>query len=78
MAERGLSADQSLVHRWVVRFAPQLLERFNLPTDLEDELGLEIRLSARCSGRAENAYAQRSVAKRRLVICSFVDDELRS
>ena len=29
MAERGLSIDHSTVHRWVVRFAPQLLERFN-------------------------------------------------
>jgi transposase-like protein len=29
MAERGLSVDHSTVHRWVVRFAPQLLEHFN-------------------------------------------------
>jgi putative transposase len=29
MAERGLSVDHSTVHRWVVRFAPQLLEPFN-------------------------------------------------
>jgi transposase-like protein len=29
MAERGLSVDHSTVHRWVVRFTPQLLERFN-------------------------------------------------
>ncbi|TPJ32718.1 IS6 family transposase [Mesorhizobium sp. B2-6-5] len=29
MAERGLSVDHSTVHRWVVGFAPQLLERFN-------------------------------------------------
>jgi putative transposase len=29
MAERGLSVDHSTVHRWAVRFAPQLLERFN-------------------------------------------------
>lgn len=29
MAERGLSVDHSTVHRWVVRFSPQLLERFN-------------------------------------------------
>jgi transposase-like protein len=29
MAERGLSVDHSSVHRWVVRFAPQLLECFN-------------------------------------------------
>lgn len=29
MAERGVSVDHSTVHRWVVRFAPQLLERFN-------------------------------------------------
>lgn len=26
MAERGLSVDHSTVHRWVVRFTPQLLE----------------------------------------------------
>ncbi|RWP23111.1 IS6 family transposase [Mesorhizobium sp.] len=29
MAERGLNVDHSTVHRWVVRFAPQLLEHFN-------------------------------------------------
>jgi putative transposase len=29
MAERGLNVDHSTVHRWVVRFSPQLLERFN-------------------------------------------------
>ena len=29
MAERGVSVDHSTVHRWVVRFSPQLLERFN-------------------------------------------------
>ncbi|MET3792890.1 IS6 family transposase [Aquamicrobium terrae] len=29
MAERGLSVDHSTVHRWVVHFSPQLLERFN-------------------------------------------------
>jgi putative transposase len=28
-AERGLSVDHSTVHRWVVHFSPQLLERFN-------------------------------------------------
>ncbi|MEP6565381.1 MAG: IS6 family transposase [Mesorhizobium sp.] len=29
MAERGLNVDHSTVHRWVIRFSPQLLERFN-------------------------------------------------
>ena len=29
MAERGISVDHSTVHRWVMRFSPQLLERFN-------------------------------------------------
>ncbi|MFS8049608.1 IS6 family transposase [Rhizobium sp. BR 314] len=29
MAERGLSVDHSTIHRWVVHFFPQLLERFN-------------------------------------------------
>ena len=29
MAERCLSVDHSTLHRWVVRFSPQLLERFN-------------------------------------------------
>ena len=29
MAERGPSIDHSTVHRWVVHFAPKLLERFN-------------------------------------------------
>jgi transposase-like protein len=29
MAERGLSVGHSTIHRWVVRFSPELLERFN-------------------------------------------------
>ncbi len=29
MAERGISIDHSTIHRWVVRFSPLLLERFN-------------------------------------------------
>lgn len=30
MAERGISVDHATVHRWVVRYAPELLQRFNL------------------------------------------------
>jgi transposase-like protein len=29
MAERGISVDHATVHRWVVRYSPKLLERFN-------------------------------------------------
>lgn len=29
MAERNIHVDHSTVHRWVLRFSPQLLERFN-------------------------------------------------
>lgn len=29
MAERGIQVDHSTIHRWVVRFSPQLLKRFN-------------------------------------------------
>lgn len=29
MAERGIRVDHSTIHRWVVQFSPQLLERFN-------------------------------------------------
>jgi putative transposase len=29
MAERGISVDHVTVHRWVVRYSPELLERFN-------------------------------------------------
>jgi putative transposase len=29
MAERGIQVDHSTIHRWVVRFSPLLLERFN-------------------------------------------------
>lgn len=29
MAERGISVDHSTIHRWVIRFSPLLLERFN-------------------------------------------------
>ncbi len=30
MAERGISVDHATVHRWVVCYSPELLERFNL------------------------------------------------
>jgi len=29
MSERGICVDHSTIHRWVVRFSPLLLERFN-------------------------------------------------
>ena len=29
MAERGISVDHATIHRWVVRYSPELLERFN-------------------------------------------------
>jgi transposase-like protein len=29
MSERGISVDHSTVHRWVVRYSPELLKRFN-------------------------------------------------
>jgi transposase-like protein len=29
MAERGVSVDHATIHRWTVRYVPQLLERFN-------------------------------------------------
>ena len=29
MAERGICVDHCTIHRWVVHFSPQLLERFN-------------------------------------------------
>src|SRR3954447_3336071 len=30
MTERGISVDHATVHRWVVRYAPELLQGFNL------------------------------------------------
>ena len=30
MAERGISIDHATVHRWVVRYSPELLQRFDL------------------------------------------------
>jgi transposase-like protein len=30
MAERGIAVDHATIHRWTVRYAPLLLERFNL------------------------------------------------
>ena len=30
MADRGISVDHATIHRWVVRYAPELLQRFNL------------------------------------------------
>ncbi|HBN6246002.1 TPA: IS6 family transposase, partial [Clostridioides difficile] len=29
MAERGVAVDHTTIHRWTVRYTPQLLERFN-------------------------------------------------
>jgi transposase-like protein len=29
MAERGISVDHATIHRWVTRYSPELLERFN-------------------------------------------------
>jgi transposase-like protein len=29
MAERGVSVDHATVHRWVIRYSPELLQRFN-------------------------------------------------
>jgi transposase-like protein len=29
MAERGISVDHATIHRWVVHYSPELLERFN-------------------------------------------------
>ena len=29
MAERGIAVDHTTIHRWTVRYAPLLLERFN-------------------------------------------------
>jgi hypothetical protein len=30
MAERGIAVDHSTIHRWIVRYSPELLEGFNL------------------------------------------------
>jgi len=29
MAERGISVDHATIHRWIVRYSSELLERFN-------------------------------------------------
>lgn len=29
MAERGIAVDHTTIHRWIVRYSPLLLERFN-------------------------------------------------
>ncbi|EIM30969.1 transposase [Microvirga lotononidis] len=29
MAERGVSVDHATIHRWVIRYSPELLKRFN-------------------------------------------------
>ncbi len=29
MAERGISVDHATIHRWVIRYSPERLERFN-------------------------------------------------
>jgi putative transposase len=29
MAERGISVDHATIHRWIIRYSPELLERFN-------------------------------------------------
>ena len=30
MAERGISVDHATIHRWVIRYSPKLLRRFDL------------------------------------------------
>ena len=30
MGERGINVDHSTIHRWIIRFSPQLLQKFNL------------------------------------------------
>jgi transposase-like protein len=30
MAERGITVDHATIHRWVVRYSPELLQRVNL------------------------------------------------
>jgi putative transposase len=30
MAERGIAVDHATIHRWVIRYSPELLQRFNL------------------------------------------------
>ncbi|CAH1655076.1 Integrase [Hyphomicrobiales bacterium] len=30
MAERGITVDHATIHRWVIRYSPELLQRFNL------------------------------------------------
>jgi transposase-like protein len=29
MAERGISVDHATIHRWIIRYSPELLKRFN-------------------------------------------------
>ncbi|SCZ05878.1 DDE domain-containing protein [Microvirga guangxiensis] len=29
MAEGGISVDHATIHRWIIRYSPELLERFN-------------------------------------------------
>ena len=29
MAERGIAVDHATIHRWIVRYSPELLEQFN-------------------------------------------------
>jgi transposase-like protein len=29
MAERGISVDHATIHRWIIRYSPELLSRFN-------------------------------------------------
>jgi hypothetical protein len=29
MAERGISVDYATIHRWIIRYSPELLARFN-------------------------------------------------
>ena len=34
MAERGISVDHATIHRWIVRYSPELLDRFNPASEL--------------------------------------------
>lgn len=43
MIERGISVDHATMHRWVVRYSPELLERFNRSKRWQETLALACR-----------------------------------
>ena len=44
MAERGIKVDHATIHRWIVRYSPELLNRFNHESEPSPPSGTSTKL----------------------------------